>query len=160
MHRAAQPAAGRIAVVHAEGHFRVVATAPFAPGEPVLEIEGAEIARPSRWSIQVDEDVHLEVPRDTTDLHAVFARQPWRFLNHSCAPNAAVRGRTLVAVRAVARGEEITFDYNTTELEMATPFDCRCGCGGRRVAGFVALASDERERLRPLLAPHLLRRLA
>jgi len=149
-----------IAVVHDGGHFRIAATRPFAPGETVLPIGGAEVPEPSRYSIQVDEGVHLEVPGDATDLHEIFEKYPWRFLNHSCAPNTAIRGRTVVAIRPIARDDEVTFDYNTTELAMASPFVCRCGhCGGRTVGGFAHLPTAERERLRTTLAPHLLRRL-
>jgi hypothetical protein len=79
-------------------------------------------------------------------------------MNHSCDPNAAMNGRNLVAVRAVLPGEEIAFDYNTNEYEMATPFLCRCGspaCAGL-IRGFKYLTLPERERLRPLLNAHLL----
>src|SRR5947209_3367178 len=39
--------------------------------------------------------------------------EPGRFINHSCTPNAAVmRDTTLVAIRPIAAGEEIRFDYS------------------------------------------------
>ena len=37
------------------------------------------------------------------------------YFNHSCAPNAAIRGENeLFAIGDIAEGEEITFDYSTT----------------------------------------------
>jgi len=45
----------------------------------------------------------------------------------------------------------------TTEYDMAEPFACHCGsprCFGT-IRGFKHLTEDERERLRPFLAPHL-----
>jgi len=88
-------------------------------------------------------------------------RYPWRFLNHSCDPNAAVRERQLIAVRPIHPGEDLTFNYNTTEYDMASPFACHCGslfCAGQ-IRGFKYLDRQERERLRPLLNPHLVRLL-
>jgi len=47
--------------------------------------------------------------------------------NHSCQPNLGVQGQiVLVARRAINTGEELTFDYDTTETT-AAPFECRCG---------------------------------
>jgi SET domain-containing protein len=47
--------------------------------------------------------------------------------NHSCDPNAGVKGQIiLVARRNIKAGEEICFDYDTTEIE-SVPFNCKCG---------------------------------
>jgi uncharacterized protein len=47
--------------------------------------------------------------------------------NHSCNPNAGIRGQIiLVARRIIKRDEEICFDYDTTEVS-AVPFRCKCG---------------------------------
>jgi len=63
--------------------------------------------------------------------------EPGRFVNHSCAPNAAVvRDTVLVAIRPIAAGEEIRFDYSTTISDGWT-MACRCGaadCRGLVVA--------------------------
>jgi len=54
--------------------------------------------------------------------------------NHSCDPNVGVKGQVIVlARRAIACGEELTFDYETTDVS-PMPFECRCGvaeCRGR-----------------------------
>lgn len=152
----------RFAVVRASGDLRVVATGSFAAGERILVIDGEVVTRPSRFSVQVGDGRHLEVPPPDRDRHRedLSDHHPWRFLNHSCAPNAAVRGRDVLATRDVLPGEEITFDYETTEWELADPFPCRCThCQGRQVRGFRHLSREEREARRPWLAEHLLRRL-
>ncbi len=161
---ATSPASGkrtRIAVVRGNGEWHMVALQPFAEGERILTIEGELVAQPSRHSIQVDEGRHVEIPEDELkDLERVFDAYPWRFLNHSCDPSARVEGRKILALRSLVPWEEITFDYNTTEERMATPFKCRCGhCGGRTIGGFGRLARADQERLAPNLAPHLRRRL-
>ncbi len=46
--------------------------------------------------------------------------------NHSCSPNAGVRGQNvLVARRHILFGEEICFDYETTDTEDMY-FECKC----------------------------------
>jgi SET domain-containing protein len=67
----------------------------------------------------------------------LYLDEPGRFVNHSCAPNAAVLGDTsLAAIRAIPAGEEIRFDYSTTVSDGWT-MACRCGsteCRGLVVA--------------------------
>lgn len=49
------------------------------------------------------------------------------YLNHSCDPNLGIRGEiTFCAMRDIASGEEITFDYATGDDDEWTMV-CRCG---------------------------------
>lgn len=42
--------------------------------------------------------------------------EPYVFVNHSCSPNAGVRKKgELFAIKDIKRGEEISYDYSTTE---------------------------------------------
>lgn len=46
--------------------------------------------------------------------------------NHSCDPNVGVKGQIIVvARREILGGEELTFDYETTDIAPAA-FTCRC----------------------------------
>ncbi|MEZ6194582.1 MAG: SET domain-containing protein [Planctomycetota bacterium] len=145
-----------VVVVRGDGHFRVLTTRPFAEGEVVLRLEGREVRRPTRYTIQIDRDLHLE-SEPGEGFEAALDRRPWRFLNHSCRPVTRLVGRDLVALRPLAAWEQVTFDYNTTEVTLAAPFACRCGaedcCGV--VRGFTALDDAGRRRRAPLLASHL-----
>ena len=55
------------------------------------------------------------------------------YFNHSCDPNAGIKGQIfLVAMRDIAAGEEIMFDYAMTLSEfvdgdMVLEFPCSCG---------------------------------
>lgn len=52
--------------------------------------------------------------------------------NHSCDPNIGVKGQIIVlARREITVGEELTFDYETTDVA-PDPFQCRCGSPGCR----------------------------
>lgn len=50
------------------------------------------------------------------------------FVNHSCNPNAGLKGQIVfVALRNIAPGEEITYDYALTDDDPDNYFRCRCG---------------------------------
>lgn len=147
-----------IAVVRLDGHYRVLATRSHEPGAFLLEVDGSLTERASRFSVQVGEDQHVDLP-DHGDFESILDAHPWRFLNHSCEPNAVLRGRTLRALRTIEPWEQLSFDYNTTELKLSSPFVCRCGAPTccTVVSGFESLSEEERERRKPLLAGHLRR---
>lgn len=149
-----------VKVVGTPDGYGVVAVEAIEQGGALFPVNGLTTDRPSRYSIQLDDDAHIDLAPGTT-LDEQLVSYPWRFLNHSCAPNAAFHERTVVALRHIDAGESVTYDYNTTELDMAVPFDCNCGrdrCLGR-IRGFAHLSLDEQTRLRPWLAGHLRRRL-
>ena len=103
----------------------------------ILMLRGKELSKPTRTSIQV-RDKHIEDPRGG-------------YINHHCEPNAYIEilpdfvgadpgsqnATTLVAIviakKDIGKGEEITFDYETTETELMEPF--RCDCHGRWISG-------------------------
>jgi hypothetical protein len=144
----------RIGIAQRDGAYHAFALEAVAVGEVVLEIGGVLIDRPNRYSVQIGERLHVKPPADLSPGDDVQYR--WRFLNHSCRPNAAVRGTLLVAIAPIAAGEEVTFDYNTTELEIASPFTCHCGhCGGEMIRGFGHLSDAEQRRREPFLGVHL-----
>ena len=50
------------------------------------------------------------------------------FFNHSCNPNAGIKGHILtVAMRDIRPGEEITYDYCMTDADYNYSFKCNCG---------------------------------
>jgi len=50
------------------------------------------------------------------------------YYNHSCEPNSAIKGRvTVVAIRNIKKGEEITFDYSLNEADIFWYIKCSCG---------------------------------
>ncbi len=104
----------------------------FSAGTIVLILKGNYLPYPTKTSIQI-EDKHLE---------------SWEggHVNHACDPNTIVvtkrkilqlqrvETHCLEAVKDIKIGEEITFDYETTERRMAEPF--MCNCHGRLIDGY------------------------
>jgi hypothetical protein len=135
---------------------RLVAMQHVAEGTRLFRIEGQETETPSRHSLQVGWNLHLDqsCARDPNDRVARFY---WRYMNHHCEPTTVIRDRDVVALRHVVPGDGITFDYNTTEYELAEPFECRCGsarCVGV-VRGARHLTPAQRVRLEPWLPDYL-----
>ena len=71
----------------------------FEKGETVLIIEGLILQFPTRTTIQIGLNKHIDVDA------------PAKFINHSCTPNCEVRSNKLLAVKNIMPGDEITFDY-------------------------------------------------
>ena len=123
----------------------------------VIRLKGSVSGVASRHSLQLDKARHL-IPPDATD-EADHPDYFWKYLNHSCRPSGHIdtRGPSFHALRRIARGEECTFNYLTTENEMAEPFECLCGsvdCFGV-IGGYARLGAKEKLRLSAHAAPHL-----
>jgi hypothetical protein len=146
----------RVAVLRSGGEYTLVSAENLAGGAALFVLDGVLTGVPTRYSVQLGRAIHLDLP-DSYGIEEIMDRFYWRFMNHSCAPNAMIRGREVFALRPIEPLQEITFNYNTTEYDLADPFDCRCGsprCAGR-IRGFRWLGPAERQRLRPWLADHL-----
>ena len=101
---------------------------PIGTGETVAAFGGWVVSRATlaemshdrqSRSIQVDEDLYL-VSDETPE--------PGDMLNHSCDPNSGLQGSALlVAMRDIAVGEEITFDYAMCDASDYDEFSCMCG---------------------------------
>lgn len=88
----------------------------FQVGEIVCPVEGEEIDKPNRYSVQVAENLHINV------------QEPVKYINHNCVGNIRLIGRNFIANEPINIGDEISFNYNSSEDELAEPFTCfRCG---------------------------------
>jgi hypothetical protein len=145
------------AVVRAHAEYQLVVVEHVCAGNRLFTMEGDLTRSPTRYSVQIDRDLHLDLPAGYA-TEETLDRFYWRFTNHSCEPNAAIRGRDMVALTCVEPWEQVTFNYNTTEYDLAEPFDCRCGgthCAGT-IRGFRWLAPKAREQLRAMLSGYLI----
>jgi len=76
----------------------------------------------------------------------------WAPQNHSCQPNTAYDGLNVIAICAIAPGQELTLDYSSFLDERMEPFQCRCGATNCRglVTGVPGNSVTAREiKLRP-----------
>jgi SET domain-containing protein len=109
----------------------VIAASPIASRSHILRFTGPLLhyrdTTPHTYALQIGPDLYLGASGSFDD-----------YINHSCNPNAGlvIRGLEvdLIAIRDIAPGEEICFDYSTSTDEDDFEFDCFCGqpnCRGR-----------------------------
>lgn len=83
----------------------------FNEGEIVLYLEGTLLRHPTRESIRIGCGIHIH-----DELGA--------YINHSFNPTTMVSGGRIMAIKKIKIDDEITFDYNSNEIDMANPFYC------------------------------------
>lgn len=116
--------------------------------ERIFRLSGQVAAQSSKHTIQRWESEHLS-PNGAL----------WAWVNHACIPNCTIDFDTweLVSRGPIRAGEEISFNYNSTEWELSSPFSCACGSPncGQVIRGFRYLDGAQRNDLRPFLSPYL-----
>lgn len=90
----------------------VFTTRHYGKNEIILELKGAILEFPTRTSIQIGIDQHIEDPVGS-------------FINHSFNPTAKIEKGRVVALTSLSKGQEVTFNYNSTEDKLAEPFKCK-----------------------------------
>lgn len=118
-----------------------------------LEIRSLSADQQHR-SIQIDDDLYL-----VSDIHP----EPGDFFNHSCDPNCVlISSQILVAWRDIAVGEELTFDYATSDSSDYDEFTCECAkptCRGI-VSGQDWRLPEVQKKYEGYFSPYLARRIA
>jgi hypothetical protein len=139
--------------VHGKGVF---ALQDIAEGETLIEYVGQVIS----WDEAQDRHPHdPEDPNHTFYFHvnedrvidALFGGNSSRWINHSCAPNCEAdedNDRIFIkAIRNIAAGEELNYDYGLIIDEPYTPellAEYPCWCGAKKCRGTL-LSPKERE---------------
>lgn len=80
----------------------------FAPGDLIHELSGEYFQTRNKYTIEID-------GRHLVDPIA-------KFINHSFKPNIVINGYRITALLVIEAGDELTFDYTTTESEFSHPF--------------------------------------
>lgn len=131
--------------VSVPGQHALVAQQNIPAGAVIFSFTNLVSGNRTRTSIQVGESMHIE------------AGDFGSFTNHSCDPNAIIRAVNLdgnstvglFAFRAIEAGEELSFDYATTESDLTEDLQkvpCLCGaptCRGK-VYSFPQLDAKEK----------------
>ena len=145
----------------AKGGRAVIASRRLAK-DSVLAVWGGDVVRLEelkrrpfevrRLTLQIDEDAFL----------ISTAEGPADWVNHSCEPNAGLRGQvTLVAMRTIERGEEICFDYSMADGCDYDEFACHCGSAScrRQISGEDWKRPELLDRYAGYRSPYLERRI-
>ena len=151
-----------------DGSRRAVALRPIAAGAVIAAFGGRCVTRAEfdelgvdrlgvdqqRRSIQIDDDLYMAGAPEA---------EPADFVQHACAPNCGMRGSVMVvAMRDIAMGEALSYDYAMCDGSDYDEFECRCGapqCRGK-VTGQDWMLPELQLRYRGFFSPYLARRIA
>jgi uncharacterized protein len=121
--------------IHGVGGF---AKTDLPAGTRVLEYVGEKIAKAESLRRCELNNEYIFALDDGFDLDGNVARNPARFLNHSCAPNCEAEldaGRIwIAALRNIKAGEELTFNYG---YDLDDYREHPCCCGTPECVGFI-----------------------
>ncbi len=97
--------------------------------DEVLAVWGGQVVTLAQvLELTREEQGHTIQIYDELYLAPMGMEEPADYINHSCSPNAGVCGQiSLVAMREIGIGEEITFDYAMSDSSSFDEFDCACG---------------------------------
>ena len=118
-----------------KGGYAVYALAALKKNEVLAVWGGRVVTLADVLALPREEQGHTIQIYDELYLAPLEMQEPADYVNHSCDPNAGICGQiSLVAMRDIAPGEEITFDYAMSDSSSFDEFDCCCGaptCRGR-----------------------------
>lgn len=135
----------------------------FEPGEIVSGFGGHVMHRQQFVQLPVERQVHSLQISETLFMVTPERPEPADHFNHSCEPNLGVTGNVLLEViRAVAPGDELTFDYAMCDADPYDEFECGClapSCRGK-VTGNDWMLPELQARYRGYFSTYLERRIA
>jgi len=140
-----------------------VAHEPIAAGEVVAAFGGRCVTRDEFDLLPVSQQIRSVQIDEHLYLAGAPEPEPADFINHSCDPNCALTGNViLVAAREIAAGDELSYDYATTDGSDYDEFECACGtalCRGK-ISGHDWMLPELQLRYRGSFSPYLAKRIA
>lgn len=150
--------------IEGKGGYAIFTVEPIQAGE-LLSVWGGDI-----WT----QEAFLQLPEEN-QMHGIQVEEklfqtyrigetaePADYFNHSCMPNAGLRGPiALIAMRDIAVGEEICFDYAMSDGEPYDEFICECGTPlcRQRVTGNDWQLPELQDRYSGYFSPYLQERI-
>ena len=127
----------------------VFALRDFEKDELILQVEGkvVETDNPASFPKEI-QDHWFPFDKQGKKHKYVLPKAPWKYLNHSCNPNAGIKNnREIVAIRPIKKGEEIVFDYAMNNID---DWKMKCECGSKNcrklVSNFEALDKETKKK--------------
>jgi hypothetical protein len=149
-------------IPHSVKGLVAVAAQNLNKGTTIHEIKGKVFNQPTMHTVCLGPEIHI-VPTGGAEC-----------ISHACYPSANIEitnvkvenniepSATVVCSRNIHEGEELAFNYNTTEWEMSSPFTCSCpACLAKGdmnralVRGFKFLNLSERLQILNACSPYI-----
>jgi len=143
----------------------IFALKDFKEGEHILDITGEviETENPKDFPEEISEH-WSPMGKKGNKFRFIKGESPWEYMNHSCDSNSGIiDDRKLIASRNIHKGDEITIDYSSIDIESLIggekqlAMDCKCGSKNCRkvISTFDRLNKKDQERLKKFLNPYL-----
>ena len=134
--------------IHGTGLF---ARNAITEGEQILEYVGKKISKAESLLLCEAGNPFVFDLDEEWDIDGSVEWNPARFANHSCSPNCEVQnedGRLwMIALRAIAPGEELTYNYGYDFGEFR---EHPCACGAPECIGYI-VAEEFHDTVRRIL---------
>jgi hypothetical protein len=85
------------------------ATKYYKKSEIVFTLSGEKFNKPTKYTIHIGNNIHIY------DKNGIF-------INHSFTPTVYINNYDVIALVDIQINDEITFNYNDSEINMANPF--------------------------------------
>jgi hypothetical protein len=135
----------RSSSIHAAGCYT---TRSVKTGQRVCEYDGPRFTKDEADERYADRDLTYLFSSGSEGL-VIDGFGTAMFINHSCDPNCEsndVAGRVfIVAIRDIAAGEELTYEYNLYDSDDA---EADCYCGAKKCRGTMFSEAEVRRRAR------------
>lgn len=120
-----------------KGGKGLFATREFSAGERILHVDGKVVETGDPRSFPAEVQAHwFPFRKEGGNYWYLLPEAPWKFLNHSCEPNAGIKERRgIVAMRPIRKGEEICIDYAMNNID---GWSMECACGSARCRGTIS----------------------
>lgn len=109
-----------------------------------------KVSKRTNYSFQLGPNFHVQLDKIA------------RSINHSCEPNCGIRnnfygGYDFIALKTIQKGEEITWDYATSEYISISINKCNCESKNCReiISGYSGLSNEIRLSYLPYIADYL-----
>lgn len=116
----------------------VFAVAAVEAGELIVVWGGRIVSHMEAAALPAEKRRYVMQVEEAQFLAPLIPIDPAEYVNHCCHPNSGLVGQiALAALRRIEPGEEVTFDYGTTDSSDFLGFECSCAkspCRGQVAA--------------------------
>ena len=115
----------------------VFAKTDIKKGETICKFTGEKISVPELKRRYISGKERICDPLQISERQYLNLKKPYIYFNHSCKANAVlIKSSTLVALKNISKGEEISYDYSKTEWTWEhfgknKKWEMKCNCGLR-----------------------------
>lgn len=91
------------------GYLFLIASRNYKKNSLIKKLQGKILKKPTKFTIEIGPSKHI------LDKYGIY-------MNHSFNPNCKIFNQSIISIKNIKKGDELTFNYNTNETKMSNPF--------------------------------------